>query len=772
MCKEHWKAFYVENEQLLLDGETSSLEELIKRSYPYIDVEVPGNFHRDLYLAGRTPDPYYADEARRDPCLYKHIYYYTYFDFNDEPNRQKLVLEGIDTVSDIYINGSFAGHTENMFITHELDISKHLQKGKNLLLIHISPVAIEARKYPLTLNEGAFKYNYASLNIRKAAHSFGWDIAPRLLSGGIWRPIYIKDVKAERITQLYGYTMELDKEKNTAELCFLYDTKVLCDDISRYSIHIHGKCGSSEFEEAQRLWHTGGKIRINVNEPLLWYPKNYGEPNLYDIEATLYKDGDAIDTVNQRIGIRTAELIRTSLTDENASGEFCFVINSQKVFCMGTNWVPVDALHANDRERIPEILNMISDLGCNIIRMWGGGVYEDDLVYDYCDEHGIMIWQDFMMGCAIYPQNEGFCAKIKEEAESVVKRLRHHPSIIAWAGDNENDIAYLGWFDKRRDPNQNILTRKIIPDVLKMHDFTRPYLPSSPYVDEVAYESEYEYITEDHLWGPRDYFKGKYYSGSLCHFASETGYHGCPSPSSLARFIPSEHLWGETGDEFIQNDHIWLAHATAMENGENDPYTYRLPLMCNQVKTLFGTSVPNTLTDFAKASQISQAEAVKYFIERFRIAKWHKTGIIWWNVMDCWPQISDAVVDYYFTKKLAYHYIKRSQTPICIIADQEEGLTKIYCVNDTQECKSISYKLTDAKTNQIIASGDRCIKDNVSELLEVLPSSAEARYLIMELICDGKKTTNHFVENIKEIDYSEYMSFIQKQGYANFEGFD
>ncbi len=773
LSKLAWMAFYVENEQLAADGFTCDVSKLQQRGYPQIPVTVPGNFYRDLCSAGVIEEPYFDKNCWQDQAQYKHLFYYTRFDYSGKPQKPLLSFEGIDTAADIFLNGQPVGSAGNMFVKHQFNVSGCIHRGENQLVVHIKPVLLEARKQPFAINDSAQRYNYASLHMRKSAHSFGWDIAPRLLAGGIWRPVYLEEARQESFTQFYGYTTKLDLQSDTAQLCFAFEVAVAADDISRYAIQVSGHCGESSFETVHRLWHTCGKINLELRQPCLWYPKNYGQPHLYRLCATLLKDGRAVDTHCCQMGVRTVELLRSSTTDEHAGGRFCFTVNGQRIFCMGTNWLPADALHANDPARIARLLPMLSELGCNMIRVWGGGVYEDDLVYDYCDREGILIWQDFMMGCAVYPQDEAFAGEIEAEATAVVKRLRQHPSIAVWAGDNENDIAAMGWYDIRRDPNENLLTRRVIAQVLRLHDFTRPYLPSSPYVDEVLYQTKYDYAPEDHLWGPRDYFKGEYYSGSLCHFASETGYHGCPAPASLERFIAGDSLWTAQSSvnwQGIENE-SWICHGTSMEADPDAPYSYRIRLMADQVSTLFGATVPCTLADFAKASQISQAEADKYFIERFRIAKWQKTGILWWNLADCWPQISDAVVDYYFTKKLAYHYIKRSQRPLCMIADERGGTVCVYAVSDLQEDVPVRYTLTDHATGEVLSSGREVFAANTSKKLLELPREQARRWLVMQWSYGGKTHTNHFVSPIKQIDYRAYLAFIQALGYDEFEGF-
>ncbi len=431
---------------------------------------------------------------------------------------------------------------------------------------------------------------------------------------------------------------------------------------------------------------------------------------------------------------------------------------------MGTNWVPLDALHSNDINRLPEVLPMLADLGCNIVRCWGGNVYEHESFFDFCDENGIIVWQDFAMGCARYPQDRAFCESLEREAVFIVKKYRNHPSLVLWSGDNECDQGYHKSEPLTGNPNDNILTRRVLPEVLRIHDFTRPYLPSSPYMDEEAFESG-KPLSEEHLWGPRDYFKGDYYSCSVCHFASETGYHGCPSPESLEKFITPEKLWPWYDEEKGRANDDWLAHAASPELDADAPYAYRIQLMSDQVKTLFGTE-PDNLADFSLASQISQAEAKKYFIERFRISKWRRTGIIWWNLIDGWPQISDAVVDYYYDKKLAYHYIKRSQQPLCLMFDEpKDDLLPLYAVNDTGKDVRLSYRVTDITAGETITAGEYTAPADRSIRIWDKPyTKGEQHFYLIEW--DGiHKGRNHYMTGLLHIDLKAYKQAMAACGF-------
>lgn len=767
-----WKLIYVKNETLNNDGYTSDVSVLKDRAYPQISATVPGNLEIDLQNAGIIEDPFYADNHQKRDCEYLHCFYTKEFDYDGSFEDPELLFEGIDTIADIYLNGTLIASTDNMLISHRISTAGTLKAGKNTLTVHIKPAVIEARKYLHTVNDHAFIYNAESLYIRKAPHMYAWDIMPRLVSAGIWRPCAIVERKKDRIVDFYCYTCSCDAEKNTARLDIVYNTQISADNSMEYTLKVHGQCGDSVFELEKPLWHTSGSAKLDVSDAKLWWPKFNGEQNLYDVTVTLSRNGEVLDTYKTRTGLRTVELDRTSTTDENGDGEFVFKVNGKRIFCMGSNWVPVDALHSRDRARMPDILPMLNDINCNIIRTWGGNVYEDEYLYDFCDENGILIWQDFVMGCATYPQEKEFRERLYKEAVAVIKKYRDHPSLILYAGDNECDTILPPM--PGIDPNDNLLTRSVLKEAVRLYDYTRPYLPSSPYLDEDAFKSK-KRTSEDHLWGPRDYFKGNFYKNTVCHFASETGYHGCPSPKSLEKYIPKEQLWTSLDSEKwtgIDND-MWIAHAASPDRTPSSPYTYRIRLMADQVSTLFGKSVPNTLEDFAKASQISQAEAKKYFIERFRISKWRRTGIIWWNLIDGWPQISDAVVDYYYVKKLAYHYIKRSQEPVCMMFDEpSNNMLPLYAVNEFSHDCVLKYEVSDLTENKNVASGTALAQaDSSLCICRIKIHPAEKHFYLIKWKLDGKEYSNHYVTNIIDLDFSEYMGYIKKCGYDEFEGF-
>lgn len=755
-----WKLFIAEEGEYLCDySALTTGEQLEKSDFLKIKGNVPGNFELDMQAAGIIPDLFYGKEILRAQELeYRHLWYCRLFDYTAVSDKDSfLTFEGIDTFAEIYLNGEHIGSTDNMLIPHEYPVNGKL-KEKNELVIHIKPTALEAQRYSIEAGCNVhLKYNAGSLATRKAAHMFGWDIMPRILSGGLWRGAYIKLVPKRRIEEIYAYTVKADPQK--AEIWVYYRMNPI-SKINEYRLKITGVCGESNFELNERLWHNEGRAEIKMDYPELWWPKNMGEPKLYSVKAELLRGEEVIDSRSFNFGIRTVKLERTALTDENGGGEFRFYINGEPMFVMGTNWVSLDAFHSRDSKRLPAALELLDETGCNMVRCWGGNVYEDCDFFDFCDTHGIAVWQDFAMGCAAYPQTEDFCRRLKEEATVIIKKLRGYTSLVLWAGDNECDEAVAGWTSFSRNPAENILTRVILPEILRRNDPARPFLPSSPYIEGGVFDAgKAEFVPERHLWGPRDYFKSDFYKNSYAHFASETGYHGCPSLESVRKFISPDKLWPpEDNDE-------WLAHATCMETGKDVTYSFRIPLMLKQVKNLWGAE-PENIEKFVLASQLSQAEAMKYFIERFRYGKWRRTGIIWWNLLDGWPQFSDAVTDYYFNKKIAFDFIKRSQAPVCLMfAEPENGHIELIAANEYPYTAHITYKVTDVSCGREIVSGSAEMKKFSSEMINrIIFDSEKPHFYLIEWWLHGKSYKNHYLSGNPPFELDKYVRCAMKCG--------
>ena len=769
-----------------------------------IDAQVPGNFELDLERAGILPEIFKGT----NPLLCqqyenRHLWYVKEFTLDKLPEGDAFLrFEGIDTFAEIYFNDEFVDYSDNMLIEHEYIVNDYLNLGKNKIIVHIHPTVIAAREYEENALAVGLPYNEDSLHVRKAPYMFGWDIMPRTVSGGLWRGVSLIEKPKHRIEDFYLGVAQMNSNDGWAQFSGQIRIHTEDDLLLGYEAVVSGNCGDSHFEEAVRFLGTTRNFSFSNTNTKFWWPRGEGKQNLYDIEVKLYHNGELCDTYKTRTGFRQIELVRTSIVDENGNGKFEFLINGKKVFIMGTNWVPLDAFPSQNEKRVIKALEMVEDIGCNMIRLWGGNIYESDTFYNWCDEHGIMLWHDFIMGCAYYPQYEEFCNKLRNEAIVAVKRLRDHASIVLWAGDNECDVFYTYALKngKRLDPNTNILTRKVLPEVLRIYDDFRPYLPSSPYVDETSFALIDKYRpAEDHLWGPRNYFKSDYYKNATALFASETGFHGCPSVESIKKFITPEKLWpiilpnGRPNEDYI-------VHAASMETKHIGKYEYRIALMLRQVavlfsdmpdgntgrataeesvdyfermKTLFGDG-EQALEGIAKASQIFQAEAFKFMIERFRIRKATHGGLIWWNLLDGWPQISDAVVDYYFTKKLAYDFIKNSQQPLCLMFDEpdEENKLNLFVANEIPQDKTFSYKVIRINDNVVVCSNKATVAaSGILQLDAVTVDPDKKEMFLIEWEYDGNTGYNHFVNNIRGIDFNTYIDFLNKTKIGHFEGF-
>ena len=577
---------------------------------------VPGCVQLDLSSAGYLPKDLFMGENILEAEKYEKYewWYERKFDAPQARENVYLVFEGVDCLAQYYLNGRKIGESDNMFISHEFRIDDFLIEGENTLTVHIRSaiLAAEEADYPIRLMHSI---NIDGCYLRKAPHSFGWDIMPRAVTAGIWR-----EVRLEVRDRIYFEQTFINTQENRCDFYYVLKSDIL--DYSSVEIELDGACGDSKINIRKRCKWKCGRLQFIVNNPKLWFPYGYGDANVYDCKAKIYEDGELIHETDITFGIRDIELDRRD-PEGLDNGQFRFLVNGVEVMCKGTNWVPLDAFHCRDAERYDRALELVRDIGCNILRCWGGNVYEDHKFFDFCDRNGIMVWQDFSMACGLYPETDEFMKNIKNEVTSVIRKLRNHPSIVLWAGDNEVDACFPQY-----DPNANKITRQLIPDCVRDNDMGRPYLPSSPYISEKMYSRGVRSqvygstLPEDHLWGPRDYFKSDFYKNNQAHFVSETGYHGCPSLDSIKKFITPENVW-----PYIDNPE-WILHSSD-QNGNDS----RVMLMEKQVRQLFGT-VPTDPEEYILASQISQAEAKKYFIERIRIGRPEKTGIIWWNLLD------------------------------------------------------------------------------------------------------------------------------------------
>ncbi|MBQ6534334.1 MAG: hypothetical protein IJI37_04120, partial [Opitutales bacterium] len=692
---------------------------------------------------------------------------------------------GLDTLADVFLNGKLAGSSENMFIEQTFDVSGILKSGENTIDVIFRSAPIEAAKYDAIVGGGVANRTEL-VHIRKAPASFGWDIHPRLVSAGIWKSARLEIRESVRIVDACISTMSIDPKKRKARVYFegKFDAPFSELDALKAVVSISDGAKILDKWEGAAVSQAIKSTR-DLSGVEAWWPRGCGKQKLYDVSFKIVraKDGKVLDERRLKAGFRTVDLEFKEIeipeggkleiaptgnvwgelpAGAKPGGEFKFRVNGEPIFIKGTNWVPLDASHSRDAGQLDAAVKMLADLNCNMVRMWGGNVYEPDRFFDFCDENGILVWQDFSLGCSVYPQNPKFAEKIREEAAAVVKRLRSRACLALWAGNNENDQAYSwvqgksGVYADRHDK----ISREVIPSVIREYDWRTPYLPSSPYLTEKTRLNPEKFAPpEAHQWR-RDYYKDPFYTKALALFVSEIGYHGCPSRASLEKMMDAKFVypWDKKGAYNRQ----WQAKAVMPY--ANAPIEKRRNLvMTRQAASLFG-ECPKDLDDFIFASQASQAEGVKYFIENARSQKFApKTGILWWNLRDAWPIISDAVVDYYNSKKLAYHYIKRVQADVCaMIGDNLE----ISVANGTREKVSGKVRVVDADSGREVFAGAFEVPANgLVKAGKVAPPN-EKGMLLVECEVGGKKFPNHYLYGKPPFALADYKRWHKALGVA------
>ena len=757
-----------------------------------IPARVPGNFEIDLHAHGIIPDPLVRDHVYDlEPYEYYSWWMQRTFEVAGEADagERELVFDGIDCIAEVWLNGVSLGQARNMLISHRFSVGALLKAGRNTVAVRFFPTITEARKYEVP--PGEFTPFFESLNIRKAPHMFGWDIMPRLLSGGLWRSVRLETLPPVRFTSVAWHTVSADAGRGVATIQADWQIADPGCSVRAWTISVTLLDGESVFHQQEfALQGAHGRIDLTLAEVRLWWPRGAGEAHLYTARLCVRR-GDGVEVARNEtaLGIRTIYLHRTDLTSREEPGEFCFKVNGEKIFIRGTNWVQLDGLHSRDGEHLPKALALLTELNCNMVRCWGGNVYEDHGFYDFCDREGIMVWQDFTLSCGVYPQTDEFARVLTAEAEAVVRKLRNHPSLAIWCGDNEGDDAQY-WRFFPRDPETDRPTRQVLPAVVRRWDPFRQYLPSSPYQGPSLHRArdqeallgngehpyhnhafhafrDLEGLPEVHCWWPfkgsaekyRDY-KGSLVTESLGHFISEMGYSGCPSRATLEKMIAPEYLWP------WKDNPKWQLHGLRPTLTHTD-HDGRVEIMADMIRYLFDQE-PDTLDDFILASQLVQAEGMKFIIEKLRSEKGRRTGILWWNLRDGWPQIGLAVVDYYYDKKLAYHHIRQSQQTICLmVGEAVEGRHAIHAVNDSLVAVEGTYRITGAESAAGIQEGRFAVAANSTAVIGQLGAPEVADLWLIEWSVDGGgEGCNHYLAGPRPIPLESYRRWLPALRYS------
>ncbi|WP_026487246.1 beta-mannosidase [Caldanaerobius polysaccharolyticus] len=629
------------------------------------DGKVPGCVQLDLMALNKLSDPFYRMNEIECHKLEEKEWVYRKefnFDLSEEFDEIRLVFEGIDTFADVYFNGEFIGRTENMFIPHAFDITDMIKDGSNVVEVHFdSPVktmrAIENNS-PVKLESSC---DTGRPYVRKAQYAYGWDWGPRIAQVGLWRGVYISVIKDAKIENPFFYTEKIQKDSAYVRVSAEVQSYTDLDFNAEITVSLNGTVCS---REVVPVVYGEIKATLKIDNPKLWYPNGVGEQPLYDISIKLLVDEEVIDEVNFKSGIRIVKLIR----EKDSEGEsFIFEINGVKVFAKGADWIPADNLLPRlTREDYYEYIKLAKDANMNMLRIWGGGIYEDPAFYEACDQMGIMVWQDFMYACAQYPdQFEWFQQLAVEEAEAVLLELRNHPSIVLWCGNNENNVGFYSWW-KNGDPKYlgNYIYKEILPQICAKYDPSRPYWVSSPYGGE---DPNSESEGDRHQWnvwsGWADYAA---YVADRSRFVSEFGFQAMPNWKTVLSYTAPE-------DRSILSP-VMVAHNKMVEGME------RL------IRFMVGhLGFPKDLRSFVYLTQFNQAEAIKTGVEHWRSRKFMTAGTLYWQFNDCWPVASWSCLDYYKRKKALYHYSTKFYANVLPYLVQEgDGIT-VYGISDLLE---------------------------------------------------------------------------------------
>ncbi|KAI1463149.1 glycoside hydrolase family 2 protein [Daldinia caldariorum] len=639
-----------------------------KESSKYLPVsQFPTNVHLDLLAHKLIPDPYIGKNELDVQWVGETVWVYrTKFISPTVEGSAKAILafDGLDTFATVVLNGKTILETENMFIPERVDVTEHLKEddGENELVLTFDSAYLRGwklvEKYP-DHKWGCWNGDNSRLAVRKSQYHWGWDWGPALLTCGPWRPINL-EVYESRIADLW-VDIDVDKSLKFATVTTHASTEGKASqvwfDISFNGLPIVGQAVAS-----------GGSATFTIDNPKLWYPVRYGKQPLYTVTATLDEDGKIIDSVSKKIGLRKAELVQRPLKGEPGTS-FFFEINGIPIFCGGSDWIPADNFIPRiSKERYYEWVKLVADGNQFMIRVWGGGIYEEQAFYDACDELGILVWQDFMFGCGNYPAWPSLRDSIKREAEENIKLLRHHPSIVIYAGNNEDyqyaESVNLTWDQDNKDAESWLKTdfparyiyEKILPDACRELAPSVYYHPGSPWG---GIDTRDPTVGDIHQWNVWHGTQEKYqnFDKLVGRFVSEFGMEAFPSVKTIDAFLP---LGKDDPDRYPQSSTIDFHN-----KAEGHERRIALYLVENM------RYAPDPLEQFVYSTQLMQAECLA---SAYRLWKrqWkgpgreYCAGALVWQINDCWPVTSWAICDYYLRPKHAYFTVKREMAPLSV----------------------------------------------------------------------------------------------------------
>lgn len=663
-----------------------------KEWYP---ARVPGVVHTDLMRNNLIPDPFYRDNEGKVQWIgesgWEYVKTFQFNESNFEWRHIDLVAKGLDTYANVYLNDSLILVADNMFREWYVDIKQYLHIGTNTLRI----------QFPSILQQNKAQYDKLPFKLpgdekvvcRKAAYQFGWDWGPTLVTCGIWRDIYIRQWQTVNVLGVQAIQKRL-----TDSVADLSAQFTLFSEIGD-SVDIRMFLDSALILHQQVELNKGPNVirgDFSIPKPRRWWPNGLGNPELYTLGWEVRFSDKLAAKGSQKIGLRTIELVQAP---DSAGRSFYFKVNGVPVFAKGANYIPQD----NFLPRVTDsayraLIQDVKASGMNLLRVWGGGVYEKDLFYDLCDENGIMVWQDFMFACAMYPGTKEFLDGVRDEAIQNIVRLRRHPSIALWCGNNEIDEGWKNWgWQKQYGYNAEdsaaawkayrTIFNVILPNNVKRFDTLRPYIASSPLHGWGRPESLTE--GDSHYWGV---WWGKepfsMYQKKVGRFMSEYGFQAFPDLATIKKFTtPEDRTLGSP---------VMKAHQKHPVGYETiDEYLLR------------DYKKPKDFESYDYVSQLLQAGGIVSAIEAHRRGMPQCMGTLYWQLNDCWPVVSWSSRDYYGRKKALHYALPQAFGKMLISPYLEDGRVKVsICSEDTSLAKAVmTVRVMDFSGNLITDEG-------------------------------------------------------------------
>ncbi len=649
---------------------------------------VPGCVHTDLIDNNLIDDPFFGTNEKDLQWIGKKNWIYkTSFDLSPEVfsrSNINLVFKGLDTYADVFLNDSLILSADNMFREWQIDCKEFLKENNNHIEIKFHNVfdenLVKWENAPFRLN--AYDNNDQAdtmlvMYSRKAQFHYGWDWGPRFITAGIWRPLYIEAWDELNLEAVQIIQEKVSKEK--AELKAVFEINSATNQKAEVIVKIKGT--SLSFKKNVELIQGQNKINfdITMDNPKLWWSNGLGEQFLYNFELKVKNESGLIDTINEKIGIRSLEVIR----EKDEYGKSFYVkLNGIPVFMKGANYIPQDNFQSRvGLDDYDFIIKSAAEANMNMLRVWGGGIYEEDMFYDLCDQYGILVWQDFMFACAMYPSDDEFNENVTKEIIDNVKRIRNHASLALYCGNNEVNISWhsWGWKDKYSKDVQKIYEKdleklfySVVPNALMQADSTRYYHPSSPIS---GMKDSWNDDGDIHYWGV---WHGKEpfekFNDNIARFMSEYGFQSYPETNSINKFTNPE-------DRELHSE-VMLSHQRCMSDARKDK-EYGNRLIETYMNYMY--KKPKDFKSYVYVSQLLQAEGIKKAIEIHRRNMPYCMGTLYWQINDCWPVASWSSIDHYKNWKALHYFAKNAYSDLVISGNYVNDSLNIHVISDRLE---------------------------------------------------------------------------------------